>query len=206
MERLLLTASDFGDLWFFGRTLRKVFKVEMELSWCDLKLWKKKRVWSFSCWQKIAAVISPATWTGAKWSQTGHGLSSSVLSAAVLPPALLGGPGGGNLSLLPDFDTPGDKETCSCWPRSYCKHTHQNPSKRMHQRILPGQAVLPSLCQWPGTRKGKAGHQLNLDIFSEDSSLLLSVPSVRLKLTSMKSEKDPEYRQPRVTLWWWDTC
>ena len=67
----------------------------------------------------------------------------------------------------------------------------------MHQRVLPGQAVLPSLWQWPGNRKGKAGHELNLDIFSEDSSLLLSVPSVRLKLTSMKSEKDPEYTQPR---------
>lgn len=170
----------------------------MALSWCDLKLWKKKTVWFFSCWQKIAAMTFSATWTGAKWSETGHDLSSNVpLSSAILLPALLGGLGGGNLSLLPDSDTLGDKEACSCWPRGCPKHTHQNPSKQMHQRILPGQAVLPSLWQCTGDWKGKAGHKLSPDIFSKDSSLLLSVPSVRLKLTSMRSEKDPEYTQPR---------
>lgn len=126
----------------------------MALSWCDLKLWKKKTVWFFSCWQKIAAMTFSATWTGAKWSETGHDLSSNVpLSSAILLPALLGGLGGGNLSLLPDSDTLGDKEACSCWPRGCPKHTHQNPSKQMHQRILPGQAVLPSLWQCTGDWK-----------------------------------------------------
>lgn len=145
MEGLLFTASDFWDLWFFGMTLRKVLKWGMELSWCALSCGKKKTDFYFSCWQKIAMTF-PATWTGAKWSWTGHGLSSSVpLSPAILPAALLGGLGGGSLSLLPDPDAPGIQEAHSHCPCGCSKHTHRNPGKQMPEGIPRGQAVRLSL-------------------------------------------------------------
>lgn len=144
MEELLLNASDFRDLWFFGTTLWKI--LEQGWSKLDWSCGKRRQISIFYADKKIAAMTFPATWTGAKWSWTGHGLSSSVpLSSAILPPTLLGGLGGGNLSLLPDSDPPRDSEAHSRCPWGCPTHIHWISGKQMQERILSGHTVLPSL-------------------------------------------------------------
>lgn len=129
----------------------------------SLRLWEEEADLSSSCWQEIAAMTFPATRTGAKCSWTGHGLSSRVpLSPATLPPALLGGLGGGPLSLLPEPDPPRGEEA-----RSHCawgcpQHTPRRPGQQMREKMVCGRAVLLSPWQCSGNQNGKAVRSLTL--------------------------------------------
>lgn len=144
----------------------------------------------------------PATRTGAKGSWTGHGLSSRVpLSSAILPPALLGGLGGGHLSLLPEPDTPRDEEAGSHCARGCPQHTHWHPGEQMQEKTPCGRTVLLSPWQCPGNQKGTAVTSLPLTFSAS------RCPFCETKINSHEVwERSRIHPAQRVTLGQRDTC